>query len=291
MPDTRIEWTDWVWNPVTGCTKVSDGCKHCYAERMSKRLAGRCGYPADEPFRVTLHPEQMVVPLRWRKPRRVFVCSMGDLFHPDVPDDYVARAFNVMMLAGWHTYQILTKRPARMADLLPRLPELNSGLRVWRDAGCAWPPLHVWLGTSVENQATSDERIPHLLRCRAKVRFLSCEPLLGPVDLSAFAPFCWERVQEDQQAVFAEMFPGGLPAHSLNAQVSARRLSWCIAGGESGPGARRCNPDWLRGLRDQCQAAGVPFFVKQLGGHPDKRGHDAALLDGRLWRETPVVAS
>jgi len=176
---TRIEWTDVSWNPVTGCSKVSRGCQFCYAERMAKRLAGRGGYPAENPFAVTLHPERLDEPLHWRKPRRVFVCSMGDLFHKDVPSGFITEVFAVMALCPQHTFQVLTKRPERMAEYLADedLPDYIDTMACNYGACHAnldgrWPLPNVWLGTSVEDQATADERIPHLLRCPAAVRFV-----------------------------------------------------------------------------------------------------------------------
>ena len=208
---TKIEWTDESWNPVTGCTKVSAGCQNCYAERMAKRLRGRFGYPDDDPFRVTLHPDRLEQPLRWRKPRRVFVCSMGDLFHEDVPDEFIDQVFAVMALAKEHTFQVLTKRPERMKSYLSdratyqrvrKETEEGDVCGLYLDSLCGWefrqaqnqwwtnlppdrwPLPNVWLGTSVEDQATADERIPQLLECPAAVRFVSCEPLLSSVDLT-----------------------------------------------------------------------------------------------------------
>ena len=264
---TKIEWTDSTWSPVTGCTKVSAGCTHCYAERMAKRLAGRAGYPEENPFAVTLHPERLDDPLRWRKPRRVFVCSMSDLFHPDVPDEFIARVWTRMHQKGDCTFQILTKRPERMAAWLSRRG--NGGGFGWMThnntepekayegtgiiVGYAnnWPLPNVWAGTSVEDQATADERIPHLLRCPAAVRFVSVEPLLGPVDLRRV-------VCNDGDALGESLQNLGLDAG----------LDWVIAGGESGPKARPCHLEHLRTVVEQCRAAGVPCFVKQLGRYP-----------------------
>ena len=289
MP-TKIEWTDETWNPVTGCTKISPGCAHCYAERMAKRLAGRFGYPADEPFRVTLHPERLDTPLRWRKPRRVFVCSMGDLFHKDVPDGWIYEILGIMALAQRHTFQVLTKRAARMynylsgfkgrTDIMAAAMCINENLRLHIDTeAIEWPLPNVWLGVTAESQEAADERIPLLLQTPAAVRFVSCEPLLGPIDLGL--------VDEN----------GG-----PNDFARLSGLDWVIVGGESGPGARPMYPDWARSLRDQCQAAGVPFFFKQWGAFkplrarhwleagwdPDSR-KGGRILDGRTWDEMPEV--
>lgn len=306
---TKIEWTDETWNPVTGCTKVSPGCDNCYAEKITERFHGKGSFAE-----VKLHPDRLDHPLRWRKPRRVFVNSMSDLFHEAIPDDYLARVFAVMALTPQHTYQILTKRHGRMRSLLrdechcgsghapsihlrsamawavskanpdrvPGVPD-EAEHRIYFDT--PWPLRNVWLGVSVEDQKRADLRIPALLDSPAAVRFLSCEPLLGGVDLKAH----WLR----------PTFPGP-------------RISWAIIGGESGPGARPMHPDWARHLRDQCQAAGVPFFFKQWGSwapavnlDPDLRerateqiagqdyvcrvGKKAAgrVLDGRAWDEYP----
>jgi len=257
---TKIEWTNETWNPVTGCSKVSAGCKHCYAERMSHRLKGRFGYPADDPFKVTLHPDRLNQPLKWKKPRQIFVCSMGDLFHEDVPFEYITRVFDTMVswrrpswkareAEDWenlidpgHTFQVLTKRPERIAPWIEWVQRNQSdydesGIRPKMTTAEGWPA-HIWLGTSVENQATADERIPHLLKCPAAVRFLSCEPLLGPVDLV--------------QSV-------------VKRRIGDPQPDWVICGAETGPGARPMNPDWARSIRDQCKAAGTPYFFKRMG--------------------------
>ncbi len=248
MTETKIEWADRVWNPVTGCTKVSEGCRNCYADRLARRLAGRCGYPKDAPFRVTLHPEKLDDPLRWKKPARVFVNSMSDLFHKDVPFEFIDRVFAVMAEAHRHTFIVLTKRPERMLEYMSgdrysarRVFDLTSGLAGKFDCDLYWPLPNVWLGVSAENQASADERIPLLLQTPAAVRFVSCEPMLGPINLS---PWVDPR---------------------LNVINRPQKLDWLICGGESGPGARPMNPDWARSLRDQCQAAGVSFYFKQWG--------------------------
>lgn len=228
-----IEWTESTWNPVTGCTKVSPGCKHCYAERMAKRLQamGQANYRNG--FRLTLQPHMLELPLRWKRPQSIFVNSMSDLFHSDVPEEYIQLVFDVMRRATWHRFQLLTKRSERLAAL---------------DARLEWPA-NVWMGVSVEN---SDylERVDDLRSTRARVKFLSLEPLLGP-----------------------------LP------KVDLRGIDWVIVGGESGPGARPMDPAWALDLRDQCRAAQVPFFFKQWGGRNKKRA--GRLLDGRSWDQMP----
>lgn len=235
---TKIEWTDTVWNVVTGCTKIASGCKHCYAARMANRLRGRCGYPADDPFRVTLHPDRLEQPLRWRKPRMVFVCSMGDMFHNDVPDYFIAAVFGVMAATPQHTYQVLTKRPDRMRDLLSRINTDDN----------------VWLGTSASTQKDFDANVPLLLSTPAAVRFVSLEPLLEPIDLvDMIGPY---NATDDT----------ALMGDSRN-----RGLDWVIVGGESGPRARPMHPQWVRAIRSQCVEAGVPFFFKQWGEYAPGR--------------------
>lgn len=285
---SAIEWTDATWNPVTGCSKVSPGCAHCYAETLAlTRLRGRDGYPGlpwtpeNAAANVVLRPERLDQPLRWRRPRRIFVNSLSDLFHEQVPDAFIDRVFAVMAMCDGirsngrrHTFQVLTKRPERMRAYLtdPETPwrihssvvKLNVGYyppirepnaQGYRglDTGQWEIPLpNVWLGVSVENQRWADERIPHLLATPAAVRFLSCEPLLGPLDLAG-----------------------------------VRHLGWVIVGGESGPGHRPVDPAWVRSIRDQCGAAGVPFLFKQWGGRTPKSG--GREIDGRTWDEYPRV--
>ena len=284
---TGIEWTDEVWNPVHGCTKVSAGCQNCYAERMAKRLKGRCGYPADDPFRVTLRPDRLGQLDSWQKPRMVFVCSMGDLFHEAVPFGFIAKVMGRIhgcqkRYGGRadHTFQILTKRPARMCEFFEWYLE-----RVGFDA---WPREypHVWLGTSVENQAAADERVPHLLNTPAAVRFLSCEPLLGPVYLGGVGGALGCYTPDTAKRRKAELWMGSKRRTFIPA-IGGRGLHWVIAGGESGPGARPMHPDWARGMRDQCQRAGVPFFMKQMGGVTDKRAKLDDLPEDLRCREYP----
>lgn len=225
MTKTKIEWADRVWNPVTGCTKVSEGCRNCYAERLAKRFWGERKFAE-----VRCYEERLNEPLHWKEPQRVFVNSMSDLFHPDVHDGFIYGAFMRMAKATQHTYIILTKRPQRMAQ--------------WFSKNESFQDLpNVWIGVSVENQQAADERIPILILIPAAVRFVSCEPLLGPVDLA---------------------LSGTIP-HSVPYSTFGNELDWVIAGGESGPLARPMHPDWARSLRDQCQEAEVPFFFKQWG--------------------------
>ena len=238
---SKIEWTDATWNPVRGCTKVSPGCAHCYAETFAERFRGVPGHPYEQGFDLRLVPEKLAEPLGWKKPLRVFVNSMSDLFHEDVPRRFILEVFAVMACADRHTFQVLTKRPERMA-------EITSGM-IEPDGKPPLPLENVWLGTSVENQKFADERIPHLLRCPAAVRFLSCEPLLGPLDLTS--------IRELRAEGFMRPLDGRF-----------NKLDWVIVGGESGHGARPCDIAWIRSIITQCRAAGVPCFVKQLGSNP-----------------------
>jgi protein gp37 len=228
-----IEWTEATWNPVTGCDKVSPGCAHCYAERMANRLQamGQRNYAGG--FELTLQPQMLEAPLRWRRPRRIFVNSMSDLFHVQVPDAFIRHVFNVMVRAHWHEYQVLTKRSERLLELAPDMP---------------WAP-HIWMGVSVENRGFVS-RIDHLRATGARVKFLSLEPLLGP-----------------------------LP------DLDLRGIDWVIVGGESGPKARPIDPAWVLDIRDQCRSAGVSFFFKQWGGvFKSRTGRE---LEGRTWDEMP----
>jgi len=234
--NSAIEWTEATWNPLTGCTKVSPGCKHCYAERLAIRLQamGQANYVNG--FKLTLQEQALELPLRWKRPRTVFVNSMSDLFHKDVPIEFIQRVFNIMRRAYWHKFQVLTKRAERLSDLSKKL---------------AWPS-NIWMGVSVENLDYT-YRIDHLRQTQAYVKFLSLEPLLGP-----------------------------LPKLNLGG------IDWVIVGGESGPGARPMNPAWVKDIRDQCRNAQVPFFFKQWGGvRKSKTGRD---LEGRTWDEMPVVS-
>jgi protein gp37 len=267
MPgETAIGWTDFSWNPVTGCSKVSSGCVHCYAETLSLKR-GWTAAPWTAPnaeANVVLHPERLDAPRSWKTPRRVFVNSMSDLFHPLVPFEFVTEVFWTMRDTPQHTYQILTKRPERMRRYL--VDEWSTAFGRW--PAVTVPPLpNVWLGTSVEAQREADERLPHLTATPAAVRFLSCEPLLGPIDLTRWV---WHRT-------FLAEDPRG---------VTTGDLDWVIAGGESGPGYRALNLEWVRSLRDQCRAAAIAFFYKQASGFRPGTGR---LLDGRTWDEFPDV--
>ena len=231
---SAIEWTEATWNPVTGCTRISHGCKNCYADRMAQRLRAMGVAKYRNGFEVTVHPQVVEEPLRWKKPRLVFVNSMSDLFHEAVPTGFVQAVFEVMNRAERHTFQVLTKRPARAAAL---------------DGKLAWGP-NIWLGVSIES-ARWLERLASLRETAAATRFLSLEPLLGPLD-----------------------------------ELDLTGVDWVIAGGESGPGAREVRADWVRGIRDNCLRWEVPFFFKQWGGVFKKR--NGRVLDGRTWDEMPA---
>lgn len=310
---SSIEWTDATWNPVRGCSRVSAGCEHCYAERIAARFDG-----PSKPFENLIHkttqgwngkiklvPEMLDQPWRWTRGRRIFVNSMSDLFHENVPFEYIAAVFWVMSVTTRHTYQILTKRPARMlaffrwlleqeemsfyalddekaawwlAEAVSNIGGEHPAIKAldWKPAtnkrggydncGPGWPYVNVWLGVSVEDQSAADERIPLLLQSPAAVRFLSCEPLLGEIDLTRVCDHArpraiWINCIEAKDAN---------PAHAelvamLGPDYPYSRIDWVIAGGESGPGARPMHPDWARSLRDQCATAGVPFLFKQWG--------------------------
>lgn len=349
----KIEWSEYQWNPLTGCTMVSPGCTNCYAMKMAHRFKGV--HPKYEGTtkvtdggkviwtgQINLDEKALMEPLTWKKPRRVFVNSMSDLFHESVPFEFIDKVFAVMALTPHITYMVLTKRPERMAEYMNeiqtnrivqfgkyagmRLDDIQrSKGRVWQIASKGkpdyklpgWPLPNVWLGTTVENQEQADKRIPELLKCPAVVRFLSCEPLLGPVDIK-------EYLHES----ICKQYGRCAKCDPQLGEPFEEAIDWVIAGGESGREARPVHPDWIRSLRDQCQAVGVPFFFKQWGEwmpwQPDNRptywkgqngytihgefldaeffngdnrcafqkiGKKAAgrLLDSREWNEFPVM--
>ena len=235
MAKSAIEWTESTWNPLTGCTKVSPGCKNCYAERMAKRLKAMGQPNYRNGFKLTLHDHVLEYPLRWKKPQMIFVNSMSDLFHEDVPVDFIQRVFDVMRRAHWHTFQVLTKRAERLLAL---------------DSEIDWPE-NVWMGVSVEMEKYA-YRIDHLRETHARIKFLSLEPLLGPIP-----------------------------------HLDLRGIDWVIVGGESGPKARPVREKWVIEIRDQCLKASVPFFFKQWGGVNKKK--NGRLLEGRFWNELPLL--
>lgn len=233
--NSAIEWTDATWNPVTGCTQVSPGCDHCYAMTFAERFRGTPGHPYEQGFDLRLWESRLNLPIQWKKPRRIFVNSMSDLFHSGVDDVFIQKVFATMQRADWHIYQILTKRPQRLARMANELP---------------WPD-HIWIGVSVESNEYA-WRADFLRRVPAVVRFVSAEPLLGPVD-----------------------------------QLDLDGIHWLITGGESGHDCRPCDPDWVRDARDRCIAQNVAYFHKQWGGRTSKSG--GRLLDDRTWDEFPTV--
>jgi len=235
--NSAIEWTEGTWNPVTGCTKVSPGCEHCYAERMSRRLQAMGQPNYVNGFKVNIHEHVLDMPLRWKKPKTIFVNSMSDLFHKEVPDEFIQRAFDVMNQAHQHQFQVLTKRSQRLLDLSPQLP--------WAE--------NIWVGVSVENEDYTF-RIDHLRQTNSHVKFLSLEPLLGPLG-----------------------------------ELDLAGIDWAIVGGESGPGARSMDPSWVIDIRNQCLDAGVPFFFKQWGGFNKKKA--GRELEGRTWNQMPEPAA
>jgi protein gp37 len=230
-----IEWTDSTWNPVTGCTKVSPGCKHCYAETFAERWRDTPGHPYEQGFDLKLWPGRLELPLTWKKPRTIFVNSMSDLFHEEVPAAFIEKVFGVMAAASWHVFQVLTKRADRLAEL--------SAALIW--------PSNVWMGVSIET-ARYAWRVDRLRTVPAAVRFLSIEPLLGPIE-----------------------------------RLDLHGIGWVIVGGESGYGARPLNPAWVREIRQQCLTSGVRFFFKQWGGVQKKKAGRA--LDGRTWDDMPEM--
>jgi len=334
---TKIEWTDATWQVITGCSVVSPGCTNCYAMKLAgtrlKHHPSRKGLTDEAKSgpvwngQVRFNEQWLDQPLRWKRPRRIFVCAHGDLFHENVPDEWIDKVFAVMALAPQHTFQVLTKRPERMREYLQPYDRRRANalgdavieMGYTEPLECLrWPLPNVWLGVSVEDQKRADERIPLLLDTPAALRFISAEPLLGPVDLTS---------------VWARMPGGGEALWNVLDRVEAREaeakgdvpgvIDWVIAGGESGPGSRPMHPDWARSLRDQCAAADVPFFFKQRGDwswcqggdgtwptdartmirlHPDgTKGDDGwpmqrigkkaagAAIDGREYRDMPEV--
>ena len=238
---TDIEWTDATWNPVTGCSKVTRGCALCYAERLAERFRGVAGHPFENGFDLTLRPDRLLQPLSWRAPRRIFVNSMSDLFHKEIPWSFVDSVFTTMEMASWHTYQVLTKRSSLMARYLSRRYGKGSA------------PDHLWLGVSIED-GDNLVRLAHLKRAPAAVRFVSFEPLLGPVG-----------------------------------KVDLSGVDWVIVGGESGPRARPMAEEWALEIQERCRACGAAFFFKQWGGVRPKSG--GRLLRGREWNEYPKLCS
>lgn len=234
MASSKIEWTDSTWNPVTGCTKISIGCKNCYAERMAKRLKAMGQPNYRNGFKATLHEHVLELPVKWKTPQIIFVNSMSDLFHEAIPEEFILKVFNVMNSAPWHIFQILTKRSERLLKLNHKL--------LWAS--------HIWMGVSIESKEYC-KRIDDLCKTDACVKFISCEPLLGPLSF-----------------------------------LKLKGIDWVIAGGESGPHSRPIDPDWVRDIRNQCMKKDVPFFFKQWGGTNKKSA--GKILDGKIWNQMPA---
>jgi protein gp37 len=340
MGTTEIEWTESVWNPVRGCSHVSEGCRNCYAERQAARFAGK-GQPYaglvefGERIRrprwtgdVRFVPEMLEVPLRWRKPRQVFVNSMSDLFHEGVSDGEVFAVWRIMAMCQQHVFQVLTKRPQRMLEWFQKLADVepfdvdvslargpdetrkkHSSGRAhlfadwletlgppppgaayptydWADGPRWWSTVlpNLWLGVSVEDQATAEERIPLLLQTPASLRWVSCEPLLGEIVLDHLDA---DRSHPTGSFYQLNALTGRNTDMGRPCRDAERVLDWVVVGGESGPGARPMNPEWVLSIRDQCTSAGVPFFFKQWGGVRKKAA--GRLLDGREWGEMPTM--
>ena len=286
MADSNIEWTDKVWNPVTGCTSVSEGCRNCYAKRMANRLKGRFGYPADDPFKVTLHPERLDEPQGWKKPRRIFVCSMSDLFHKDVPDYFISRVLNVPMRgAHRHTYLILTKRPDRAKSFLEGFYNGTGKVVACVDENRKPIPTkpcpRIYLGVSVEDQPSADHRIPYLLQTPAAKRFVSYEPALGPVDFKGHIEPYWECPKCHSWSISKPVNPPTCCSFPSKWKLNYG-INQIIMGGETGPGARPMHPDWARSVRDQCVEADVPFFFKQWGEWSQTQGEPGGDLGGDM---------
>lgn len=266
---SSIEWTEHTWNPITGCSKISPGCENCYAEKLSHRFGWTekpwtAAYAAEN---VKLYPDRLDIPLKWKKPRMIFVNSMSDLFHEHVSHDFLRKVWEVMVGSPHHIFQVLTKRPERMQEWVSKHGVQIAGGR---------PAKNVWLGVTVEDQRRADERIPFLLQTPAAVRFLSCEPLLEPVNLERHLN--GGKTSEEWRArALSGVDPYGF-------RPPYPRIHWVIAGGESGPNARPIHPDWVRDIRDQCQKAGVPFFFKQWGEwFVPEDGAEACRVCGCTW--------
>lgn len=232
---SKIEWTESTWNPVTGCTKISEGCKHCYAERMARRLHAMGQEKYKNCFKVTTHEECLEEPLTWKKSQIIFVCSMSDLFHKDVPDEFIIKVFDIMNKASWHTFQVLTKRAERLEKIAPKLN---------------WTP-NIWLGVTVESNEQK-KRIPYLINTPAHIKYLSIEPIINEIK-----------------------------------DLSLDNINWVIVGGESGPGARPIQENWVTSIRDNCIEHKIPFFFKQWGGVNKKFA--GCTLQGRQWKELPAL--
>lgn len=300
---SKIEWTDTVWNPTVGCSRISTGCENCYAERLAgARLRYQTNYegltrmtPSGPVWtgEVRLLSDKLEAPLHWRKPRMIFVNSMSDLFHENVPVEFIERVFDIMSQTPRHTYQVLTKRIERMKEVLYDLPikryDGHGGTWWWSDK----PLPNVWIGVSVEDQQRADERIPELLQIPAVVRFLSVEPLLGPIDLLDWIGALWECPEcgydwreAGRTKWFGTFALCPLCRHRVELKELGVGISWCIVGAESGPRARPMNEDWVKTLLRDCKLLDVPFFYKQkvVNG----RKVSMPELDGQIWNQMPL---
>ncbi|RDV06392.1 phage Gp37/Gp68 family protein [Sphingorhabdus pulchriflava] len=318
---TKIEWTEATWNPITGCSVYSAGCTNCYAMKLAgtrlRHHPSRAGLTIDTKAgpvwngQVRFNEDWLTQPLQWKRPRMIFVCAHADLFHEAVPDEWIDRIFAVMALCPQHTFQVLTKRSDRMraymhgftcdgarrfnvADAAGRMMEDGDGAWSTVAANTDWPLPNVWLGVSVENQATADERIPDLLATPAAVRWLSCEPLLGPVDFNE-VPAERGRASRPIFGPLSGYCRRHFPRYDCKCSDQRPKIDWVVVGGESGNDARPMHPDWARSLRDQCEAAGTPFFFKQWGNwapgeiagehlDPEKAAKGASFYNDR-WHD------
>ena len=301
MGRTNISWADKVWNPITGCTKVSEGCRHCYAERMARRLRGRYGYPSDQPFRPTFHPDRLSEPLRWKKPRVIFVCSMADPFHSSIVPETICQVLAVIALCARHRFVILTKRPERMRRCLESIDRdpaaILSGAAMeafGKEAAAqvanaitgdpaaeqrvGWPMRNLCVGISAEDQNAADLRALDLIFTPAAFRCASLEPLLAPINLAGW-------LEAGTMCVNCGDLSGFGTCCGEQHRVSIPGLDWIIVGGESGPGARPMKAEWAGKLRDQCALAGVSFFYKQRSGPVPGL---EPVLDGTAWKEMPT---
>jgi len=282
MPKSKIEWTQHTWNPVTGCTKISEGCRNCYAENMAKRFGGENG------FKVKLHPNKLSVPGERKTPTTYFVCSMGDLFHEEVPFEFISKVFSVMQSRQMHTFQVLTKRPERVL-------EYYAYQKKW--AGIVLPLKNVWLGVTAENQKEANHRIPILLDIPAALRFVSVEPMLEKITLEMLVA---QNINNRFRTIYSSLSGRKTlwDTKNLLAEEKIQKLDWVICGGESGQKARPLSPIWAKELQEQCAKAGVPFFFKQWGEFTCKDGEMVRvgkkeaghLIDNKECREIPKGA-
>lgn len=287
MP-TKINWADETWSPITGCTPISEACEHCWAKRMAHRLKGRYGYPKDDPFRVTFHSDRLEQPLKWKKPKRIFVCSMADFYHHNVRSEWRNEVYRKVLKRPEHIFLFLTKRPENIG-----YSSIDYEWCVNRN----WPD-NLWLGVTAENQKRADERIPILLQVPAAVRFVSLEPLLSHVDIKPYlkTEYCLKCKQD---LPYIGLWKTTMATCCPNSFKGMRKkLDWIIVGGETGPGARPLDPNWVFPIKNQCQGAGIPFFFKQWGEwiFPDRRQYPPVkvgkkkagrLLESREWNEFP----